>query len=89
MHADATTYAWGGVVAQGVAMVIGIAATRPRLAGLLDTRTTARAFKLGIPIALGNLSYFVLNAGDRSSSSGCSARTRSPATRSPTSSARR
>ena len=32
--ADATTYAWGGVVAQGVAMVIGIAATRPRLAGL-------------------------------------------------------
>ncbi|MCJ1716025.1 lipopolysaccharide biosynthesis protein [Curtobacterium sp. VKM Ac-2922] len=65
VHADATTYAWGGVVAQGVAMVIGIAATRPRLAGLLDHRTTARAFKLGIPIALGNLSYFVLNAGDR------------------------
>ena len=65
VHADATTYAWGGVVAQGVAMVIGIAATRPRLAGLFDGATTARAFKLGIPIALGNLSYFVLNAGDR------------------------
>ena len=65
VHADATTYAWGGVVAQGVAMVIGIAATRPRLAGLLDRATTVRAFKLGIPIALGNLSYFVLNAGDR------------------------
>lgn len=65
VHADATTYAWGGVVAQGIAMVIGIAATRPRLAGLLDRRTTARAFRLGIPIALGNLSYFVLNAGDR------------------------
>jgi O-antigen/teichoic acid export membrane protein len=65
VHADATTYAWGGVVAQGVAMVIGIAATRPRLAGLFDRRTNARAFRLGIPIALGNLSYFVLNAGDR------------------------
>lgn len=65
VHADATTYAWGGVVAQGVAMVIGIAATRPRLAGLFDHATTRRAFRLGIPVALGNLSYFVLNAGDR------------------------
>ena len=65
MRADATTYAWGGVVAQGVAMVIGIAATKPRLAGLLDRKTTARAFRLGIPVALGSLSYFVLNAGDR------------------------
>ncbi|MCS5524631.1 oligosaccharide flippase family protein [Curtobacterium flaccumfaciens pv. oortii] len=65
VQADATTYAWGGVVAQGVAMVIGIAATRPRLAGLFDRKTTARAFRLGVPIALGNLSYFVLNAGDR------------------------
>ncbi|MEK6311904.1 MAG: oligosaccharide flippase family protein [Curtobacterium sp.] len=65
VHADAVTYAWGGVVAQGIAMVIGIAATRPRIAGLFDRATTARAFRLGIPIALGNLSYFVLNAGDR------------------------
>ncbi|MGG7307479.1 lipopolysaccharide biosynthesis protein [Curtobacterium sp. AB451] len=65
VHADATTYAWGGVFAQAAAMVIGFAATRPRFSGLLDRRTTARAFKLGIPIALGNLSYFVLNAGDR------------------------
>ncbi|MGN8050889.1 lipopolysaccharide biosynthesis protein [Curtobacterium sp. 22159] len=65
VHADATTYAWGGVVAQGAAMVIGVAATRPRVAGLFDRATTARAFRLGIPIALGNLSYFVLNAGDR------------------------
>ncbi|MFJ2977242.1 lipopolysaccharide biosynthesis protein [Curtobacterium sp. NPDC087082] len=65
VHADATTYAWGGVFAQAAAMVIGFAATRPRLAGLFDRQTTARAFKLGVPIALGNLSYFVLNAGDR------------------------
>ncbi|MFJ4219004.1 oligosaccharide flippase family protein [Curtobacterium luteum] len=65
VHADAVTYAWGGVVAQGIAMVIGIVATRPRIAGLFDRKTTARAFRLGIPIALGNLSYFVLNAGDR------------------------
>ncbi len=65
VHADATTYAWGGVVAQGVAMVIGIAAVRPRLRGLVDRATTVRAFRLGVPIAVGNLSYFVLNAGDR------------------------
>ncbi|MFJ3382530.1 MULTISPECIES: oligosaccharide flippase family protein [unclassified Curtobacterium] len=65
VHADAVTYAWGGVVAQVVAMVIGIAATRPRIAGIVDTKTMARAFKLGIPITLGNLSYFVLNVGDR------------------------
>lgn len=65
VHADATTYAWGGVVAQGVAMVIGVVAVRPRLRGLVDRATTARAFRLGVPIALGNLSYFVLNAGDR------------------------
>ena len=65
VRADATTYAWGGVVAQVAAMVIGLAATRPRTAGLLDRKTAARAFRLGIPIALGNLSYFVLNAGDR------------------------
>ncbi|WP_144712464.1 lipopolysaccharide biosynthesis protein [Curtobacterium pusillum] len=65
VHADATTYAWGGVVAQGIAMVIGVIAVRPRVRGLVDGRTMGRAFKLGIPIALGNLSYFVLNAGDR------------------------
>lgn len=65
VHADATTYAWGGVFAQGAAMVIGFIAVRPRFRGVLDRQTTARAFKLGIPIALGNLSYFVLNAGDR------------------------
>ena len=65
VQADATTYAWGGVVAQVAAMVIGITATRPRFAGLFDTRTMRRAFRLGIPITLGNLSYFVLNVGDR------------------------
>jgi len=65
VRADATTYAWGGVVAQGIAMVIGIAAVRPRPAGFLDGPVVRRAFRLGIPIALGNLSYFVLNAGDR------------------------
>ncbi|PZF54947.1 lipopolysaccharide biosynthesis protein [Curtobacterium sp. MCSS17_008] len=65
VQADATTYAWGGVVAQGAAMTIGVIAVRPRFRGLFDRATTARAFRLGVPIALGNLSYFVLNAGDR------------------------
>ncbi|MBT2501645.1 lipopolysaccharide biosynthesis protein [Curtobacterium sp. ISL-83] len=65
LHGDATTYAWGTVIAQTVAMVIGLLAARPRLAGLLDRRTNARAFRLGVPVAFGALAYFVLNAGDR------------------------
>ncbi|OIH93345.1 lipopolysaccharide biosynthesis protein [Curtobacterium sp. MCBA15_001] len=65
VQADAVTYAWGGVIAQVTAMVIGITATRPRFAGLFDLRTMRRAFRLGVPITLGSLSYFVLNVGDR------------------------
>jgi O-antigen/teichoic acid export membrane protein len=62
---DATTYAWGGVVSQLAAMLIGIAVTRPRLRGLLELRTARRALRLGGPLAIGGLAAFVLNAGDR------------------------
>jgi O-antigen/teichoic acid export membrane protein len=61
----ATTYAWGGVVSQLAALVIGLFATRPRLRGLLDLATARRAVKFGVPLMLGGISAFVLNAGDR------------------------
>jgi O-antigen/teichoic acid export membrane protein len=65
VHRDATTYAWGGVVSQFLAMFIGIALTRPLLRGLFDWQVAWRAIKLGAPLAIGGLGYFVLNAGDR------------------------
>jgi O-antigen/teichoic acid export membrane protein len=65
VHRDATTYAWGGVVSQFLAMFIGIALTRPLLRGLFDWPVAWRAIKLGAPLAIGGLGYFVLNAGDR------------------------
>ena len=61
----ASTYAWGGVISQSSAMVVGLICTRPRLAGLRDRAVTARAFRVGIPIALNGMAFFVLNAGDR------------------------
>jgi O-antigen/teichoic acid export membrane protein len=65
VHNDATTYAWGGVVSQFLAMFVGVLVTRPRLRGLLDWGVTRRAIRLGVPLALGGLAYFVLTAGDR------------------------
>ena len=65
VHNDATTYAWGGVGSQFAAMLIGIIVTRPRLRGMFDRDVAWRAIKLGVPLALGGLAYFVLNAGDR------------------------
>lgn len=62
---DATTYAWGGVISQTLAMVIAIALTRPRLGGLRDLAVARRAITIGIPLALAALASFVLNAGDR------------------------
>ncbi len=65
VHRDASTYAWGGVVSQFAAMFIGIAVTRPTLRGLIDWGVAWRAIKLGVPLAMGGLAFFVLNAGDR------------------------
>ncbi len=62
---DATTYAWGGVASQFVAMLIGVAVTRPRIRGLFNWRVTQRAIRLGLPLVLAGLGYFLLNAGDR------------------------
>jgi len=62
---DATTYAWGGVFSQFAALGIALFATRPRLRGLLDLAMARRAISFGVPLALGGISAFVLNAGDR------------------------
>jgi O-antigen/teichoic acid export membrane protein len=65
VHNDAMTYAWGGVASQFVAMVVGIAFTRPSIRGLRNRPVIARALKLGFPMALGGLAVCLLSAGDR------------------------
>ena len=65
VHNDATTYAFGGVASQALAMVVGLIVTKPRLRGLVNREVTVRALRIGIPLSLSGLAYFVLNAGDR------------------------
>lgn len=65
VHNDATTYAFGGVASQALAMVVGLFVTKPRLRGLINREVTVRAVRIGIPLSLSALAYFVLNAGDR------------------------
>ena len=62
---SATVYAWGGVGTQFVAMIIAFVIVRPNLQGFREFDITRRAIRLGVPLALGGLAYFVLNAGDR------------------------
>lgn len=65
VSADATTYAWGGVVSQSAAMIVGLILSRPLIRGQFDRELLARAVRLGVPIMISGLSIFVLNAGDR------------------------
>lgn len=65
VHRDATTYAWGGVICQFLALAIGLVIVRPTLRGFSQWAVTSRAIRLGVPLALGSLAFFVLNAGDR------------------------
>lgn len=58
-------YALGGIVGQVTALTLGLAWTRPRLAGLKDRETLMRGLRLGLPLALAGLSSFLLTAGDR------------------------
>jgi len=62
---NATTYIWGGVASQFAAMAIAMVATRPKLRGLLAGAVAWKAIRLGIPLALSGMAYFVLEAGDR------------------------
>lgn len=61
----ALTYAWGSVISQTLAMLIGLVFTRPLISGLVNGAVTKRALSFGVPLALASLAYFVLNAGDR------------------------
>ena len=65
VHLDAVTYAWGGVASQFSAMAIALVLTRPSIRGLINWGITWRAIRLGFPLAMGGLAYFILNAGDR------------------------
>lgn len=65
VHKDAATYAWGGVIAQFIAMALGIVATRPSLRGLVNWPVMKRALSLGVPMAFAGLSWILLSAGDR------------------------
>ncbi len=62
---DASTYAWGGVIAQWSGAVIAVLLCKPVLAGLFDRPLIRRAFSLGVPIMISGLSIFVLTASDR------------------------
>ncbi|MGY4721005.1 lipopolysaccharide biosynthesis protein [Naumannella huperziae] len=62
---SAVTYAWGGVFAQSLALVLGLCWTRPRPAGLRDLPEFRRVLAFGAPLLLAGLSQFVLAAADR------------------------
>lgn len=62
---SAVGYAWGGVAGQGLALLLGIAWTRPRWRGAFDLPVLRRAFALGVPLVFASLAEFVLAAGDR------------------------
>ncbi|MBN9099312.1 MULTISPECIES: oligosaccharide flippase family protein [unclassified Pseudonocardia] len=62
---SAAVYAWGTVISQYLALLIGIGYVRPALRGLVDTAAIGRAVRLGVPLMITVLFAFVLNAGDR------------------------
>jgi len=65
VRADVAIYAWGGVGAQFVAMIVGIIVIRPSVRGLVNWPVVWRAISLGIPLAFAGLSWIVLSAADR------------------------
>ncbi len=65
LSADVETYAWGGVLGQAAAALVGLALVWPRWRGLVDWQVLRGALALGVPLMLGGISSFVLNAGDR------------------------
>jgi O-antigen/teichoic acid export membrane protein len=62
---SSTVFAWGGNIGRILAMVACLLLVRPLFFSRGDGATVRAAFALGLPIALGSLSNFVLNSGDR------------------------
>src|SRR6476646_2724605 len=50
VSADATTYAWGGVVSQSAAMVVGLILARPLFRGGIDRVLLSRPLKTVAPL---------------------------------------
>jgi O-antigen/teichoic acid export membrane protein len=61
----ASSYAAGGLVTLSVTLVAGLLMVRPRWRGVGDAALARRALRLGIPLMVGALAIYVLNAGDR------------------------
>lgn len=62
----ASTYAIGNLVTMTAALVVGAALVRPRWRQVVrEGRLVRRALRLGVPLMIGGLSVYVLNAGDR------------------------
>jgi O-antigen/teichoic acid export membrane protein len=62
---DAGHYATGNLVALCVTVVIGLVLVRPRWRGVVEVEVARRGFRLGVPLMVGGLAIYVLNAGDR------------------------
>ena len=62
---SAAVYGGGLLAADAVAMLVGWAVTRPTFRGAFSWSLLKPALALGMPLMLGALSAFVLNAGDR------------------------
>jgi O-antigen/teichoic acid export membrane protein len=58
-------FAWGGLTGRLLAMVLCLFLVRPLWYSRGDWTVIRGAFALGLPIALGAISSFVLNSGDR------------------------
>ena len=61
----ASSYAIGNLVALLVALAVGVVLVRPRWHRGPDRGLARRAFTLGVPLMVGALAIYVLNAGDR------------------------
>lgn len=58
-------YMAGMVVGQGLAFLLAVVATRPRVSGVLDADTLRRVLPYSLPLIPQQLSGFILMAGDR------------------------
>lgn len=62
---SAYMYAWGGVIGQSIACVVGLILTRPRWRGVWQPQVLRAGLALGIPLVLAGLAQFILTAADR------------------------
>lgn len=61
----ASAFALGNLATLVAGLVLGVVLVRPRLRGITEVRVARRALTLGLPLMVGGLAVFVLNASDR------------------------